>query len=121
MAHTVGERRERGKTNFFSQNDYRVLSSIMNTQVSSAHLNFNNYFWQKNCFCFSRIFSQELIIASLFIIKAIFNPFPPTFPCKVRREYFSIIFNVKKCALYSIKYRMQLNLFYTLGKFTISL
>ncbi len=25
-------------------------------------------------------------------------------PCIVHREYFSIIFNVKKCALYSIKY-----------------
>jgi hypothetical protein len=48
-------------------------------------------FGKKNYFYFSRIISQELILASLFIIKAILN-----LPCIVCREYFSIIFNVKK-------------------------
>ena len=37
------------------------------------------YFRQKNYFYFSRIISKELFIASLFIIKAIVNPFSATF------------------------------------------
>jgi len=61
-------------------------------------------FDKKIYFYFSRLISQELIVASFFIIKAILNPFCIYLPCKVCREYFSIIFNVKKCALYSIKY-----------------
>ncbi len=36
--------------------------------------------------------------------KSHLKPFLSYLPCQVRREYFSIIFNVKKCALYSIKY-----------------
>ncbi len=32
------------------------------------------------------------------------KPFVSYVPCMVHREYFSIIFNAKKCALYSIKY-----------------
>jgi hypothetical protein len=32
------------------------------------------------------------------------KPFLSYLPCIVRREYFSIIFHVKKCILYSIKY-----------------
>jgi hypothetical protein len=67
--------------------------------MTSAHLNFEMIFGKKNYFYFSRIISKEIIIASLFIIKAIFS----YLPCIVHREYFSIIFNVKKCALYSIK------------------
>jgi len=55
-------------------------------------------------FYFSRIISQELIIASLFVIKAILKTFLSFHSCIVCREYFSIIFNLKKCALYSIKY-----------------
>ncbi len=39
----------------------------------------SQWFWQKHYFYFSRIISQELIIASLFIIKAILNPFSATF------------------------------------------
>jgi hypothetical protein len=60
---------------------------------------FDNDFLQKNYFYFSRIISKEIIIASLIIIKAILNPFSATFRV-VRREYFSIIFNVIKCTLY---------------------
>jgi hypothetical protein len=36
--------------------------------------------------------------------KSHLKPFLSYLPCIVRREYFSIIFNVKKCALYLIKY-----------------
>ncbi len=36
--------------------------------------------------------------------KSHLNPFLSYLPYIVRREYFSIILNVKKCALYSIKY-----------------
>jgi len=36
-------------------------------------------FGKKNYFYFSRKISQELIIASLFIIKAILNPFSAAF------------------------------------------
>jgi hypothetical protein len=37
-------------------------------------------------------------------LKSHLKPFLSYPPCIVHREYFSIIFNVKKCALYSIKY-----------------
>jgi hypothetical protein len=50
----------------------------MGVQVKCA-LEFHNDFWQKIYFYFSRIILQELIIASLFIIKAILNPFKATF------------------------------------------
>jgi hypothetical protein len=36
--------------------------------------------------------------------KSHLKPFLSYLPCIVRRKYFSIIFNVKKCALYLIKY-----------------
>ncbi len=36
--------------------------------------------------------------------KSHLKPFLSHLPCIVRREYFSIIFNVKKCTLYLIKY-----------------
>ncbi len=46
----------------------------------NGHLSmiFHNDLWQK-IILFSRIISKELIIASLFIIKAILNPFSATF------------------------------------------
>ncbi len=40
---------------------------------------FHNDFWQKSYIYFSRIISKEIIIASLFITKAILNPFSATF------------------------------------------
>jgi len=44
-------------------------------------------------------------ILFLFIIKAILNPFSASLHViPNNREYFSIIFNMKKCTLYSIKY-----------------
>jgi hypothetical protein len=50
----------------------------MRIQVQCAP-EFYNDLWQKIYFYISRIISQELIIASLFIIKAILNPFSATF------------------------------------------
>ncbi len=57
---------------------HHILSSIMCIQVQCAP-EFHNDFWLKNYFCFSTIISQELIIPSLFIVKAILNPFSATF------------------------------------------
>ncbi len=56
---------------------------------------FHNDFWQKKIFSFFKnnckfIHHKSHQIGYL--------------PCIVHSEYFSIIFNVKKCALYSIKY-----------------
>ncbi len=51
---------------------YNVHTSIVRTWISQ-------WFLAKNYFYFARIISQELIIASLFIIKAILNPFSATF------------------------------------------
>ncbi len=59
------------------------------------------FFAKKYFFLFSRIISQKLIIACLFFNKSHLKPFLSYLPCIAR--YFSIIFNVKKCALYSIK------------------
>ena len=52
---------------------YNVHTSIVRTWISQW------FFAKKNYFYFSRIISKELIIASLFIIKAILNPFSATF------------------------------------------
>ncbi len=43
--------------------------------------------------------------------KSYLKPFLSYLPCIVCREYFSIIFNVKKCELYSIKYSICWNIF----------
>jgi hypothetical protein len=45
----------------------------------SAHLSFTMIWGKKNYFYFSRIIQKELIIASLFIIKAILKSFSATF------------------------------------------
>jgi hypothetical protein len=62
------------------------------------------WFLAKNYFYFSRIISQELIIASFIHHKSHLKTLLSYLPCIVRREYFSIIFNVNKRTLYSIKY-----------------
>ncbi len=80
---------------------YCILLIIMYIQVQCAP-EFQNDFWKKKYFYFSRIISKELIIASLFIIKATLTPLS-YLPSIVGREYFSIIFKVKQCTLYSIK------------------
>jgi hypothetical protein len=57
---------------------------------------FNKIFFKNN---FTRI-NHFMFIQH----KSHLKPFLSYLPCIVCREYFSIIFNVKKCALYSIKY-----------------
>jgi len=67
--------------------EYNAHMSIVCTLISQWFLAKKNYFY------FSKIISQEFIIASLFIIKAILIPFLSYLPCIVHRKYFSIIFN----------------------------
>ncbi len=84
---------------------YCILSSIMHIQVKCAH-EIHNDFWNF-IFYFLRIISQELIIASLFVIKAIFTPFSATYQSMYSVQgIFQHHFQCKKCALYSIKYGM---------------
>ncbi len=65
----------------------------------------SQWFLAKKIFLFSRIISQDLMNPGKFIHhKSHLKAFLRYLPCIVRREYFSIIFNVKKCALYLIKY-----------------
>ncbi len=75
------------------QNYYRILSSIMRIQVQCAP-EFHNDFWQffkyfKNNF--TRINHCKFIHH-----KRHLKPFLSYLLCRVCREYFSIIFNVKK-------------------------
>ncbi len=79
---------------------YRILSSIMcNTSIVRtwisqwflAKKNFNDKF-KRNNHC-------KFIHHNSYL-----KPFLRYPHCIVRREYFSIIFNVKKCTLYLIKY-----------------
>jgi hypothetical protein len=51
------------------------------------------------------------------------KPFLSYLPCIVHREYFSIIFKVKKCAQYSIKYsKLRKKIFYRIHlKFSIKM
>ncbi len=65
--------------NGFKKPNLQYLSCIMRIQVQCAP-EFLNDFWEKKFyFYFSIIILQEWIIASLFIIKAILNPFSATF------------------------------------------
>ncbi len=107
---SVGDEKEK----LFNQQIVNVFYWVKCTNKYSAHLNFTMIFGKKSFFYCSRIISKELIIASLFIIKAILSPCLSYLPCIVHREYFSIIFNVKKCTLYLIKYGNCTKLFYSL-------
>jgi hypothetical protein len=66
----------------------------MHIQVKCAPESHND-FWQKNYFNFSSIISQDLNIASLFIIKAILNLFSATFHASAQ-EIFEHHFQYKK-------------------------
>jgi len=68
----------------------------------SAHLNFKMIFGRKKLFFknnFTRINHCKLIHH-----RSHLKPFLSYLPCILLREYFSIIFRVKKCILYLIKY-----------------
>ena len=90
----------------------KYIADKVRTQISQGFL-------AKKYFYFSKLISQKFIIASLFIIKAILKPFLSYLPCIVCRGYFSIIFNVKKCALYLIKYGTVKTYFIMFGWFEI--
>ncbi len=83
---------------------YSILLSIMCIELLCAPA-FHNDFWKKNIFLFFKN-NSTIINHCIFIHhKSNFKPLLNYLPCIVCREYFSIIFNVKKCALCSIKYR----------------
>jgi hypothetical protein len=70
-------------------------------------------FGKKIYFYFSRIISKEIIHCKFIDHKSHLKPSLSYLPCIVHREYFSIIFNVKKCTLYSIKYGISVvHIFY---------
>jgi hypothetical protein len=78
------------------------------------HLNFTMIFGKKNYYYFSRIISQDH--CKFIHHKSHLKPFLSYLPCMVRREYFSITFNAKKCALYWIKYgKLMCKLVYNIG------
>ncbi len=91
-SHTLFAQLWQNKLPYFIE--YNAHTSIVRTWISQ-------WFLAKFYFYFSGIISQVLIIAS---IKSHLKPFLIYLPCIVHREYFSIIFNVKKCAQYLIKY-----------------
>ncbi len=72
--------------------EYNAHTSIVRTWISQWFLSKKNNF--------TRIHNWKLIHH-----KSNLKPFLRYLPCRVRSEYFSIIFHVKKCPLYSIKYR----------------
>jgi hypothetical protein len=74
--------------------EYNV-TSIVRTWISQWFLAKKNIFMNN----FTRINHCKFIHH-----KSHLKPFLSYLPCKVHREYFSIIINVKKCALYSIVY-----------------
>ncbi len=77
--------------------EYNVRTSIMRTQIS-------RWFWAKNIFLFFKNNFKRNNHCKFIHHKSYHKPFLSYLPCIVLREYFSIIFNVKKCALYLIKY-----------------
>ncbi len=79
---------------------YCILSSIMRTWISQWFLTKILFLFFKNNF--TRINHCKFIHH-----KSCLKSFLSYLPCKVHRQYFSIIFNVKKCVLYSIKYGKQ--------------
>jgi hypothetical protein len=78
---------------------YNVHTSI----VRKRYLNFTMIFGKK-IFLFFKNNLTRINHCKFVHHKSHLKPSLSSLPCIVHREYFSIIFNVKKCALYSIKY-----------------
>ncbi len=76
-----------------------VLYRVYCAYEYSAHLNLQWFLAKKKYFYLSRIHHCKFIHHKSHLI-----PFLSYLPCIVCREYFSIIFNVKKCAICPIKY-----------------
>ncbi len=75
----------------------------MSIQVQWAP-KFHNNFWQKKLFLFFKNNFTKINHCKFIHHKSHLKPFFSYLPCIERREYYSIIFNVKKCTIYSIKY-----------------
>ncbi len=91
------------------KNLYRILLSIMRLQVKCApefHIDFG-----KKLFLFFKNNFKSNNHCKLNHNKSHLKPFVSYLLCIVCTEYFSIIFNVKKCALYLIKYSISFYFF----------
>ncbi len=80
---------------------YNAYTSIVRNWISQWFLATKVFLFFKNTF--TRINHCKFIHH-----KSHIKPFLSYLPCIVRREYFSIIFYLKKCALYLIKYGILL-------------
>jgi len=88
------------------------LTPRANTICSSVHLFGLSRMWyrillsimHKKLFLFIKNNFKRINHCKFNHHKSYLKPFLSDHPCIVCREYFSIIFNVKKCAQYSIKY-----------------
>jgi hypothetical protein len=76
---------------------YNVHKSIVRTWISQ-------WFLAKKLFLFFKNNFKRKHYCKFIHHKSYLKPFRSYLPCIVCREYFDIIFNVKKCTLYSIKY-----------------
>ncbi len=76
---------------------------------------FHNDFWQKKLFLFFKNNFTKINHCKFIHHKSHLKPFLSYLPCMVHKEYLSIIFNVKKCTLYQIKYCI-FNYFYRVKK-----
>ncbi len=76
---------------------YNVHESIVRSWIS-------RWFLAKKLFLFFKNNFKRNNHCMFINHKSYLKPFLSCLPYIVRREYFFIIFNVKKCALYSIKY-----------------
>ncbi len=74
-----------------------------NAHTSIVHIWISHWFLTKNYSIFQENFKRNNRFKFIHH-KSKLKPFLSNLPCIVRREYFSTIINVKKCALYSIKY-----------------
>ncbi len=83
---------------------YCILSSIMCIQVQCAP-EFHNDFWQK-LFLVQKTNFTRINPCKFIHHKSHLKPFLSYLPCKEGREYFSILFNLKKCELYLTKYNI---------------
>jgi hypothetical protein len=78
--------------------EYNAHTSIVRTWISQWFL------LKKYLFLFFKNNFTRMNHCKFIYHKCHIKPFLSYLQCTVCREYFSIIFNVKKCALYSIKY-----------------
>ncbi len=80
-----------------------ILSSKMCIQVKCAP----EFYLEKTLFLFFKNNFTRINHCKFIHHKSHLKPLLSYLPCIVHREYFSIIFNVKKCTIYSIKYGTQ--------------